>query len=109
MFERFQAYPKYTIDDRKGMHLVSTLICAMCEKQVRRRSTGRLSQQSLNRNSSQAVRVRFGTFFVKKNKTRGKTKKKSHGRLPARVPAYSVSRVSRRQQETGAEGAVPGQ
>ena len=32
MFERFQTYPKYTIDDRKGMHVVNTLNSATCEK-----------------------------------------------------------------------------
>ena len=36
MFERFQACPKHMTDVRKGMHMVSTLDSAMCEKQVRR-------------------------------------------------------------------------
>ena len=58
MFERFQAYTKYMIDDRKRMHEVSTLNSVMCEKQVRRRKTGRLSQQPLNRKSSHAVKSR---------------------------------------------------
>ena len=32
MFERVQAYPEYMIDDRKRMHMVSTLNSATCEK-----------------------------------------------------------------------------
>ena len=80
------------IDDRQRMRMV--LNSAMCAKQARRRKTGRLSQQPLNRKTLRAVRIRLGTFFQKKKE---KTKEKCHARLPTRVPASSVSRVSRCQ------------
>ena len=56
------------IDNRKRMHMVSTLNTAMCEKQVRRRKTGRLSQQPSKRNSSRAARIRLDTSPLKKKK-----------------------------------------
>ena len=103
MFERIQAYPEYMIDDRKRMHMVSTLNSVMNEKQGRRRKTGRLSQQLLNGKSSRAVRIRLGTSLSQERK-KGETKEKYHARLPPQVPASSVSKVSRWQRKTGAEG-----
>ena len=49
--------------------------------------TGHLESATLNRNSSQAVRIRLGTSPSKK--TKGKTKEEYLARLPARMPAPS--------------------
>ena len=66
------------------------------------KKTGRLSQQPLNRKSSQPVRLRLSTS--PSNNTKWKTKEKYHARLPAQVSASSVSKGSRWQRKTGAKG-----
>ena len=102
MFERVQAYTECMID-RQRMQYGSTLNSAKCEKnKFGEEKQDTLSQQLLNRNSSQAVRIRLGTSPSKN--TKGKTKEKYHAQLPARRPASSVSKASRWQRKAGAEG-----
>ena len=87
MFERVQAYPEYMIDDRKGMHMAHRLVSCV-KNRLGEEKQDTLSQQPLNINSSQAVRIRFGTSPSQKKK--GETKEKYHALLPAQVPASRV-------------------
>ena len=62
----------------------------MCEKQNQRRKTGYHTSASLEEKFFASCQTSQGTSQFKR--TNGKTKKKHHARLPAQVPASSVSR-----------------
>ena len=84
MFERVQAYPEYMIDDRKGMHMAHRLVSCV-KNRLGEEKQDTLSQQPLNINSSQAVRIRFGTSPSQKNKRR------DEGEVPRAASCASAS------------------
>ena len=79
----------------------------MCEKRTGEEKQDTSRPQPLKRNSSQADRNSHGTSQLKR--TNGKTKKKHHARLPAQVPASSVSRNPGGNNRQERKDAVSGQ
>ena len=92
--EHFQAYPNYIIENCERD---SRYVAQMCEEQ-----NDLIRPHLLQRSSSQAVRTHKAHRGSKR--TMRRLRKRTHARLPAQMPASGVSKRSRWQQQTGAEG-----